>query len=830
MRYLSNLASRLLIVCWFGFMHCPDCYAQSVPDPALAAPDSAPADVAPETVTSPPVEAAVPAAPTDSSTAAAPAASPSEGATPTAETPETTEPVDERINEPWDFSPYRILVWVISDNSRVNAETLADPVREFLDRQFASIWRVTFETAPPAVASVANRSLADLDFATLSAADPVIAVKRTDPDAARMRSMADLPEYVEKILCTPNRATELKQRIADVGDESLNKVTRLLTNIDGDAFALQGLWAETSTEAMLISRGMALTLTKPEAKLITPPVSGLVSDSAERFDKIFIVNVTSAVRPTQIEVIELDTLMQAFGPVVKGVAIDEPSLVSTIASSMIKAFAPTVRIDNAGQKNAVGLLRAGGLILDKNSPAWIKPGDVLIPMVRKNDRNGKPIQIGPLTWAYLLAVEIEMSSFGAPAGLDVQLDDRIAVVNGDQVWSTAVVAKTLEDTNLKSVPIEIKRGENSVKLELERTKFEALRPKYFGFAAADQGSGERAKLAVTAVYKDSPADGKLEVGDAIVSVAKTAGLDAATLRQLVVTVGEENKAVEFMVKRGEETQTVSIEPIEQTDLARRQSSIIEMDFHAGMPAGLQGRSNSRTFRMASKARPYFDNTMIRMHVRGAADEPLIGYEIYEKALNSKEMTFLGRTDWNGRIWLEKTENPLRLLYVKNGGAVLARLPIAYIRGVQNAIVDLIAIRELLGARIRLRLKKGEMKEAETLLEQLRAEPSNETIADDMGKKQTDYLKILGNGNANQRKMIDQMFTTTRELLSKHINQKMINDLEDDFIAAKKNGGKLPEPPPEDDGTTVARPTPEPSSAEKNKAPATTEAPEPAPTT
>jgi hypothetical protein len=277
-----------------------------------------------------------------------------------------------------------------------------------------------------------------------------------------------------------------------------------------------------------------------------------------------------------------------------------------------------------------------------------------------------------------------------------------------------------------------------------------------------------------------------------------------------------------------------------------------MDFHAGMPAGLQGRSNSRTFRMASKARPYFDNTMIRMHVRGAADEPLIGYEIYEKALNSKEMTFLGRTDWNGRIWLEKTENPLRLLYVKNGGAVLARLPIvpgqtavevaemtgddmrlqaeAYIRGVQNAIVDLIAIRELLGARIRLRLKKGEMKEAETLLEQLRAEPSNETIADDMGKKQTDYLKILGNGNANQRKMIDQMFTTTRELLSKHINQKMINDLEDDFIAAKKNGGKLPEPPPEDDGTTVARPTPEPSSAEKNKAPATTEAPEPAPTT
>ena len=36
-----------------------------------------------------------------------------------------------------------------------------------------------------------------------------------------------------------------------------------------------------------------------------------------------------------------------------------------------------------------------------------------------------------------------------------------------------------------------------------------------------------------------------------------------------------------------------------------------------------------------------------------------------------------------------------------------------------------------------------------------------------------------------------MFTTTRELLSKHINPKLLRDLEADLIAARNNGGRLP---------------------------------------
>ncbi len=59
-----------------------------------------------------------------------------------------------------------------------------------------------------------------------------------------------------------------------------------------------------------------------------------------------------------------------------------------------------------------------------------------------------------------------------------------------------------------------------------------------------------------------------------------------------------------------------------------------------------------------------------------------------------------------------------------------------------------------------------------------------------------FIKLIGR-NANQRTKVDQMFKVTRDLLSKHINPKMINELQLDVIEAGKNGGVLPEEPEEE---------------------------------
>ncbi|MEM6692928.1 MAG: hypothetical protein AAF664_26100, partial [Planctomycetota bacterium] len=118
--------------------------------------------------------------------------------------------------------------------------------------------------------------------------------------------------------------------------------------------------------------------------------------------------------------------------------------------------------------------------------------------------------------------------------------------------------------------------------------------------------------------------------------------------------------------------------------------------------------------------------------------------------------------------------------------------------VQNSIIDLVAVRELFKARIQMRLERGEMDKAKDLMEALRSQPSNEALAKDMGKKQTYFLKEIGNKNASQRRLVDQMFATTLDLLAKHINPQLINDLDKDLITAEKNGGKLPPKPTDDD--------------------------------
>lgn len=570
---------------------------------------------------------------------------------------ENTE-VDRFIEEkPWDYSPYRVLIWVASRDPRYTAKTLRKPILDYLDRDFYSVWRTEIVDAPPPVTTAAYRSMEDLSYELITASDPVIAVKRDHTDAIRIQSVRSLPDYVNSIGTTKGMRADVIRRATEHGDPDLGGSIGKLRTFEGDALTLAETWGDTQTEALMVTRGQASTFEKPGAKILNLPVTDLVSTAIDQYDKIYVVRISEPTKQSVVSVAELETLMRYFGAPVSAPFASGTDLPYVIGHCVHEAFAPMVRIDDAGQQNATGMIRAAGLILDPQSPANVPVGSVLLPMIRKNDRNGKPIAVGRIEWAYLYATE-------------------------------------REGTNVK------------------------------------------------------------------------------------------------------------------------------MDYYSGMAGGLQGRKNRRTFKMAMLLKPNRGGTLLRLHAKGRSDLPLIGYELYERQLDSKEMTFVGRTDWNGRLNVVTTEDPLRLLYVKNGGAVLARLPMvpgftekevadltgddmrlqaeAYIRGVQNAIIDLVAIRKLLAARIRMRLRKGQMKEAEELLTALRNQPTNEQLANDMGKKQATFLQEIPTRDVNQRRKVDLMFKETREMLGKQINPNVIRDLESDVARAKDNGGRLPdEPEPKD---------------------------------
>lgn len=82
--------------------------------------------------------------------------------------------------------------------------------------------------------------------------------------------------------------------------------------------------------------------------------------------------------------------------------------------------------------------------------------------------------------------------------------------------------------------------------------------------------------------------------------------------------------------------------------------------YSGGP-GLQGKQNRRTQRILLRVRPIAGQSDVRVAVRGNAKRSQSGCYIYTKDLISEEFTFLGRSDWRGRITVPTPTEPTNVL-------------------------------------------------------------------------------------------------------------------------------------------------------------------------
>jgi len=80
-----------------------------------------------------------------------------------------TARANDEAEVPWDYSPYRVLVWVSSDDPSVNADDVAAPLRAYLDRDFAAVWRTDIAKTPTPIASIAARNFGRLDYDVITA-------------------------------------------------------------------------------------------------------------------------------------------------------------------------------------------------------------------------------------------------------------------------------------------------------------------------------------------------------------------------------------------------------------------------------------------------------------------------------------------------------------------------------------------------------------------------------------------------------------------------------------------------------------------------------------
>jgi hypothetical protein len=181
---------------------------------------------------------------------------------------------------------------------------------------------------------------------------------------------------------------------------------------------------------------------------------------------------------------------------------------------------------------------------------------------------------------------------------------------------------------------------------------------------------------------------------------------------------------------------------------------------------------------------------------------LVGFAVYAYGPDSPETVLLGRTDRMGQITVPPGDDPLRILLVKNGTALVAKLPLvpgfldqleavvpddrtrlrveAEITGIQEALVDFVAEREILMARAERRIEQGEIDEARGHV-------------DELARLSTDQnfrfrLRQLRQGVASDdprtRQRIEQLIDDTQQLVDEYLDSQRVDALRESLRQAQ----------------------------------------------
>ena len=173
---------------------------------------------------------------------------------------------------------------------------------------------------------------------------------------------------------------------------------------------------------------------------------------------------------------------------------------------------------------------------------------------------------------------------------------------------------------------------------------------------------------------------------------------------------------------------------------------------------------------------------------------------------------LGRTDAAGAIRVPAASDPLRVLLIKNGGVLLARLPIVpglvpeltaeipdddprleaegFITGMRENLVDLVTRRQILFVRARKHIEAGELDKAAELVDELRGLQTRTEFLRDLDRRQ----EKLDTDNIRGGKKIDKLFADLRTLLERFLDPAPIEKISRDLVNARSGKSKAAESP------------------------------------
>ena len=242
------------------------------------------------------------------------------------------------------------------------------------------------------------------------------------------------------------------------------------------------------------------------------------------------------------------------------------------------------------------------------------------------------------------------------------------------------------------------------------------------------------------------------------------------------------------------------------EVQSRSDAVLICELYSCYRAPIPTKSGPRTDRLAILAKPRHASTRVSIRSRAAKSDWLSGYEIYSKGKEPEPNQLLGVTDWRGSIEIPRGDQNLRVLLVRNGAQLLARLPLApgfeaeavattieddtrleaegFITALQGRILDLEARREILKSRIRAKIRDNNLAEAQTLLAEFRSLEGRAEIRRDMDRELSEISKLkVGEKITTAR--INVLFVDAGKLLGKFLDPDLTSILTKELDDAKK---------------------------------------------
>ncbi len=691
--------------------------------------------------------------------------------------------------EIWEYSPYRVKVWLsISPSLSLSEDSEREihrKIAEYAEINFGATWSIQVESTPDALFGSVLYRLDELTVEQLLSRELFLVVGKSDEAkkaylglnppppkptedpkkppkklskedkeiladlearAASLQSVRTLEVAIERmkqIAIQPLQFSALQRDIAPfLEKKQWSDFKEIVKPFNGSNEELRKQLASGEIIAALIQK-MDLEKFAKVARQIPSRLPWQPEALLRENDKVFLASVDKIGESIRIQVKELDAFVRRMGQIASTEVLTKQEIPRAIADLAKVAFSPMVRIEETDLKTAVLRVKAAGLLTKEDHPICVVPGDVILPIVRRDDSNGNLTLLQTIPFTFVAVTEkidsvsrlygaIFTASRGSLASAKNRRTQRVGLKLNPRYPDSSLKLAVQLSPSSSVVGAEIYRrtpGGEDLQM-VGRTDWRGILP--IGI-----------KLLPTIQY-DPPGE------------SKTAGI--ANARKLA-----------------------------SAPVAPPEYKIMD----ASIPVLTNNSSNAEPLAKVKESNKSLSDNRVAVTAKEAAS----GEKSEPLAAPKKPKGFI------------KINLPLYLYYVKNGDTLLARLPIvngikpieqadlpddrrrleteAFLKGLQGEVLDLVIRRKILESRIRQEIRKKDLVKAEKFLHELKRVKSFEIMSEQIDGIQRRALSIeRGPILLGVTKRIDAMLDTTRQLMQKYLQDTLVRTLENAILDAK----------------------------------------------